>query len=102
MKNPTARNCEGAKSYQKLIHNVPKLYSLSKKQVKSVSPFSKKLLATYQNRDNLIQGDAFACKEGKPTEVGSMLASYSLSHNTFSGKLESRQINEIVARGFNI
>ena len=31
-----------------------------------------------------------------------MVASYSLSHNAPSGKLESRQINEVVGRGLNI
>lgn len=126
MKNPTAKNYEGPKSYQKLIHNVPKLNSLSKKQLKNVSPFSKKLLATYQTHPSLESGRSSLTQRGRQIEYnqldtpisnqnsghpkaantlhqgGAMVASYSLSHNAPSGKLESRQINEVVGRGLNI
>ena len=91
MKNPTAKNYEGPKSYQKLIHNVPKLNSLSKKQLKNVSPFSKKLVATHSLNKN-----------SSHTQEETVVTCYSLSHSALSGKLESRQINEVVGRGLNI
>jgi len=41
MKNLHAKVYEGPKNYKKLIEKIPKLYSLSKKQLKKKNPFYK-------------------------------------------------------------
>lgn len=47
MKNPTAKAYEGPKNYRKLIQNIPKLYSLSNKQLQAKNPFEKEFITSF-------------------------------------------------------
>lgn len=85
MKNPEAKTYEGPKNYRKLVQNVPKLYSLSDKQLQENNPFDKKTIMT----------ESFS---GENTPTKHYLAKSIQSR----GKLELRQINEIASRSLKI
>jgi len=85
MKNPEAKTYEGPKNYRKLVQNVPKLYSLSDKQLQENNPFDKKTIMT----------ESFS-EENTPTKH------YLAKSIESRGKLELRQINEIASRSLKI
>ena len=113
MKNPTAKAYQGPKNYKKLIQNVPKLHSLSNKQLKENKPFDKSLVMTYTipskvdiisktDVGNNVNEVHHSLKSSTSSVSEAYVASYSPNNKLIRGKLESRQINEIVGRGLNI
>ena len=112
MKNPTAKTYEGPKNYPKLVLNVPKLYSLSDKQLQKNNPFEKTFIMTHTeskipaSQKNLRSADAglspintSLLKNNNNQEI---VRSYLTKPLTSRGKLESRQINEVAGRSLNI
>jgi hypothetical protein len=100
------------KNYRKLVLNVPKLYSLSDKQLQKNNPFEKTFIMTHTeskipaSQKNLRSADAglspintSLLKNNNNQEI---VRSYLTKPLTSRGKLESRQINEVAGRSLNI
>lgn len=107
MKNPTAKTYEGPKNYRKLVQNVPKLYSLSDKQLEVTNPFEKNLITTHtqisKSLPSIASGDKSPANDSSPTTNDNVaICSYLNKPMTSRGKLESRQINEVAGRSLNI
>ena len=115
MKNPTAKTYEGPKNYRKLVQNVPKLYSLSDKQLEVTNPFEKNLITTHtqisKSLPSIASGDKSPANDSSPivpcgdwytTNDNVAICSYLNKPMTSRGKLESRQINEVAGRSLNI
>lgn len=107
MKNPTAKTYEGPKNYRKLVQNVPKLYSLSDKQLEETNPFEKNLITTHtqisKSLPSIASGDKSPANDSSPTTNDNVaICSYLNKPMTSRGKLESRQINEVAGRSLNI
>ena len=107
MKNPTAKTYEGPKNYRKLVQNVPKLYSLSDKQLEVTNPFEKNLITTHtqisKSLPSIASGDKGPANDSSPTRNDNVaICSYLNKPMTSRGKLESRQINEVAGRSLNI
>ena len=103
MKNPTAKTYEGPKNYRKLVQNVPKLYSLSDKQLEVTNPFEKNLITTHTQISKSLPSHKDPANDSSPTTNDNVaICSYLNKPTTSRGKLESRQINEVAGRSLNI
>lgn len=103
MKNPTAKTYEGPKNYRKLVQNVPKLYSLSDKQLEVTNPFEKNLITTHTQISKSLPSHKGPANDSSPTTNDNVaICSYLNKPMTSRGKLESRQINEVAGRSLNI